>query len=228
MTAKTRAVLKTAFETGDTPDGNDYGDMIDSFVNVTDSTAQAIQSDFRAANVSADGDVKASANVIATDASIANAITCSALTVDGAPVFGEAYGQLYVAASGVATVASAGQHYVPQATTSAPSLSGFVHTSPFRLTYSAGPTRRFVVHATLGIEIAGTADVASLAIMKDGVAMSAEAVTHLIGASAQVHNMSIVGIATLASAGYVEIGLANTTDTGNLHVETGTVVVHPL
>ena len=45
MTAKTRATLKQQFATGDVPTGSDYVDLIDSFVNITDTTAQAIASE---------------------------------------------------------------------------------------------------------------------------------------------------------------------------------------
>jgi hypothetical protein len=45
MTAKSRSALKSAFETGDIPDGTDYADLIDSFLNLSDTTAQTVTSD---------------------------------------------------------------------------------------------------------------------------------------------------------------------------------------
>jgi hypothetical protein len=44
MTARARATLKTSFENGDTPQGSNYEDLIDSAVNLTDSSAQTITS----------------------------------------------------------------------------------------------------------------------------------------------------------------------------------------
>lgn len=44
MTAKSRANLKSVFEQGDTPQGSDYADLIDSFLNLSDSTAQTVTS----------------------------------------------------------------------------------------------------------------------------------------------------------------------------------------
>jgi hypothetical protein len=44
MTAKSRANLVTEFQTGDVPDGDDYQDLIDSAVNLTDSSAQTVTS----------------------------------------------------------------------------------------------------------------------------------------------------------------------------------------
>jgi hypothetical protein len=44
LTAKTRANLITEFQTGDVPDGSDYQDLIDSALNLTDSSAQTMTS----------------------------------------------------------------------------------------------------------------------------------------------------------------------------------------
>lgn len=40
MTAKSRATLKAQFATGDVPAGSDYADLIDSCLNLVDTTAQ--------------------------------------------------------------------------------------------------------------------------------------------------------------------------------------------
>ena len=45
MTAQTKATLKGKFETGDTPTGSDYTDLIDSALNTADTTAQTLSSD---------------------------------------------------------------------------------------------------------------------------------------------------------------------------------------
>jgi hypothetical protein len=44
MTARSRANLITEFQTGDVPDGDDYKDLIDSALNLTDSSAQTVTS----------------------------------------------------------------------------------------------------------------------------------------------------------------------------------------
>jgi hypothetical protein len=45
MTARTRAALAALFETGDVPDGTDYSDIFDSFLSLSDTTAQSVTSD---------------------------------------------------------------------------------------------------------------------------------------------------------------------------------------
>ena len=44
MTIQTRSTLKGVFETGDTPDGTNYADLIDSALNLADTTAQSVSS----------------------------------------------------------------------------------------------------------------------------------------------------------------------------------------
>lgn len=47
MTSQNRSNLKGSFETGDIPQGSDFANLIDSFVSLTDSTAQAMASDLQ-------------------------------------------------------------------------------------------------------------------------------------------------------------------------------------
>lgn len=44
MTAKNRSDLKALFENGDKPQGQDFADLADSFVSLSDSTAQTMTS----------------------------------------------------------------------------------------------------------------------------------------------------------------------------------------
>ena len=44
MTIASRATLKGKFEDGDTPLGSDFTDWLDSFIHVSDSTAQSVAS----------------------------------------------------------------------------------------------------------------------------------------------------------------------------------------
>lgn len=57
MTAQTRATNAARFEQGDTPQGTDFADLIDSFVSLSDTTAQSITSDLVVANLITSGEV---------------------------------------------------------------------------------------------------------------------------------------------------------------------------
>lgn len=48
MTVQTRTVNKARFEDGDKPTGSHYADLVDSFVAIADTTAQALSSDLSA------------------------------------------------------------------------------------------------------------------------------------------------------------------------------------
>lgn len=78
MTARDPTALKAAFENGDTPQGSDFSDLIDSFINVTTSADQAINSNLEttgelaAASVSAASMATSVLNVTGT-AAFANA-----------------------------------------------------------------------------------------------------------------------------------------------------------
>jgi len=68
MTTQTRSTLKSLFETGDTPDGGNYSDMIDSALSLVDTSAQSINSDLSVPKI------------IATEVS-ADVVNCSGLAV---------------------------------------------------------------------------------------------------------------------------------------------------
>ena len=44
MTVQSRSTLKATFEDGDTPAGSDYTDLMDSFVHISDTSAQSVGS----------------------------------------------------------------------------------------------------------------------------------------------------------------------------------------
>lgn len=59
MTAQTRPTNISRFEDGDTPTGSQFADLVDSFVSLSDTTAQSVSSDLRAANLTTPGKVSA-------------------------------------------------------------------------------------------------------------------------------------------------------------------------
>lgn len=74
MTAQNRTVLKSRFEDGDAPSGSQYADLIDSFLSLTDSTAQAISSDVSLPKLIATTEVSSpQVNATEVSASVVNA-----------------------------------------------------------------------------------------------------------------------------------------------------------
>jgi len=78
MTAQTRANLKLEFETGDTPDGDNYADLIDSFISISDTSAQTINSDLTVAGLTATTVSAQTVNTSAMSATILNISEASA------------------------------------------------------------------------------------------------------------------------------------------------------
>lgn len=59
MTAQIRSVLKGKFEQGDSPQGVDYEDLIDSAANLAETTAQAFAGEIQAPKFVASSEVSA-------------------------------------------------------------------------------------------------------------------------------------------------------------------------
>jgi hypothetical protein len=89
MTAQTRSVLKGVFETGDTPDGSNYTDLIDSSLNLSDSTAQTVTSDLVVSGTFGVAATASSANLEVVGAArvSGDATFDSAITVSGKATF---------------------------------------------------------------------------------------------------------------------------------------------
>lgn len=79
MTAQSRTYLKSKFEQGDTPQGTDYSDLMDSFVSLVDTTAQTLASDLTVPNLVATAVSAGSVNVVGA----VNAASVSAQTILG-------------------------------------------------------------------------------------------------------------------------------------------------
>lgn len=81
MTASTRATNKGRFEDGDTPQGSDYADLIDSFLSLADTTAQAVTSDIITPKIIATTEV--SSPLISTTEVSASVGSFSEMTITG-------------------------------------------------------------------------------------------------------------------------------------------------
>lgn len=85
MVAQDRSTLQSVFETGDVPDGTDYANLIDSFINLVETSAQSIASPVTFAGSAAftSTTTAASISVLGT-ASVSGAVTAGSLSVLGA------------------------------------------------------------------------------------------------------------------------------------------------
>lgn len=77
MTVQTRQTLKGYFDNGDTITASAMADLVDSFIHLSDTTAQSLNSDLAVPNLVA-------TNISANNVGVAGKITASAATFTGA------------------------------------------------------------------------------------------------------------------------------------------------
>lgn len=86
MAAQDRSTNKAAFENGDKPQGSDFANLIDSFVSLSDSTAQTITSKLEGSEfvgaVSA-GNTSISGTLTYTGSTTVAAVASGAVTIPG-------------------------------------------------------------------------------------------------------------------------------------------------
>lgn len=127
MTAQDRSTLKGVFETGDTPDGSNYADLIDSFLSLAETTAQTVAGKVTfsggivVSTVSANliGDVtgnltgNVSGQTVTTSALVVTTVTADTVTASAANISGTltlGIPTTVVAAAGSAAAVPASAH----------------------------------------------------------------------------------------------------------------------
>lgn len=140
MSELSRVSLKSLFENNDIPDGTDYSDLIDSFVNLVDSSTQTMASKLSLPNISVTSTVSAATLSLSGAATISGALTVSGQFTSSAASFVDSthtgvaqysIGTGYVANALTAVSASTmGVEQISVITTAATSASGTRLISP--------------------------------------------------------------------------------------------------
>lgn len=120
MTIQSRTTLKSTFENGDRPQGSNYADTFDSFLHLTDTTAQSISSPITVTTLGATTVSAATVSANDVNGSAASFTKIEAATVSAQRVNGSAatflgtvsaatvhLGQLIVNADATAAVSAA-------------------------------------------------------------------------------------------------------------------------
>lgn len=91
MTAQNRTTLKAAFETGDVPTGSDYADLIDSSLNLVETSAQSIASPVTFSNtLTITGNLAVDSLTVSAAATVGSMVVQGTMTVSGAVTAGSA------------------------------------------------------------------------------------------------------------------------------------------
>jgi len=141
MTQQDRTTNKARFEQGDTPQGSDYVDLIDSYLSLSDTTAQSVSSPVTVVGAVGASTTVSAASIEASAATITGTVSAATGNFDILLVQGEevrppsqqvATGELHLTATAAATTSAAGAFSI---------LPGaFSSLSVFNVRMSASPT----------------------------------------------------------------------------------------
>lgn len=137
MTAKSRANLRAAFETGDVPDGDDFADLIDSFVNITDTSSQSVASHQTFPSLAA-GTVSATT------------VNANVQYVRGLATHENPYIEAFADVTAITSVEATATWTLVSATLTAPNASSF-SVSGREVTYTGGVTAKFLVDVQMDV-----------------------------------------------------------------------------
>lgn len=203
MTAKSRANLKAAFQTGDTPDGDDFADLIDSFANLTETSGQTL-----AGNVTLDGLTATTVSAATTwvdVAKVSGAVSAGSVYADTARISGlvthrNPYAEAYSDVTAITSIEATATWTVVSAALTAPNASGFT-VSGHDVTYTGTVTAKFMVNAIM--DVRGSANQQLwLSITKNGTPVSG----------------------TISRGRHISLDVANRTMQGILELKTSDIV----
>ena len=187
MAIKSRVTLRATFETGDKPGGSNYADWIDSFLHLTDTSAQAISSPVT---------FNASASF--------QTLTATDISVSGVGAALVSTGRLHVSA------ASGGAYHIDTLKVSASSVFNTVSANSIwtdRLAVGSA----VIVSATLTDVSAGTINVDNL--IAASAVISSATLTNVSAETINVDNLIVVSAAierlTTVSADFTEAFILN-------------------
>lgn len=233
MTQQTRTANKAKFEQGDTPQGSDYVDLIDSFLSLADTTAQSVASPLSitgalgvSTEVSANtvtattiqGTTVSGALVVGASASF------TALNVGGAPISPSTLAakcDIFIESTALATCSATAAFISVVATASsniAPVNFSAASTS-VRVTYTGADEKVFEAHGMISAKMnAGTNKDVQFALVRNGTVIGGSVITRRIANTSDFGAIAIGALVTMSATDTLEIGVRNTTDTNNIDV----------
>ena len=199
MTSKSSSALKGKFEQGDKPQGTDYADLIDSFVNKTDTSAQTMLSHLNGPS--------ATITTVSADTVVSTNIRSQEVSAS-AVYHNNPYVHMWTDVTAVTTCKTLDTTVLLNATTTSDSVL-FSQTSGVA-TYS-GKTAKFLIQANISFDV-DTSSRGHTFFVIDGTDNTASH-SHWIGVTGTLrHNTSIQCVATLSAASTITIGMHRHTD----------------
>lgn len=219
MTALDRASLKAIFETGDEPTGSEYGDLIDSFLSLNETTAQTIQGLVTFAGGVGFAAVSAS-SVNGTNGNFTTVsgatVVASTLRVSGRTI-GHSFGECFIAGTASTTIGVVGTYALAGGTTSAEAtnLNDFSHNGSFRLTYTGAATKRFMVDCDFSVMPVSANQTLAVRIAKDGTTLAKTTIEMRCATVSAPHAGSVGCVVALTASSYLELHVTNLSHVAN-------------
>ena len=217
MAQQDKATLKQAFETGDAPTGSDFENLIDSQLNLAETTAQTINGPVNFAGGVTFAAV--SAATVGGSTGTFGTITASAGTftqVSANGIFGLAKAECYATGTGLISTTAINSYVVTNVGTSAEFTNQFTHNGSGRLTYTGSQTKTFMFDVDFTVSgVTATQNVA-VRLGKDGTSLAKTTMELRMAASSAPYAGHVGGIVTLTANSYVEVYSTATLNVSNI------------
>lgn len=230
MTAQTRAVNKSRFEQGDTPQGSDYADLIDSSVSIADTTAQSISSPLTVTGaLGASTTVSAATGeftTVSADSVVATTVSASSAAFETLTVGGEtvvpatsasiAIGAMSITATASLTPSAAGAYSLISGTFTTQSvLDNKVSASPTlcELEYTGSATARFMASCYISLKASGNNKLSAIRIAVNGSSQSRSQIRRFIATGGDLGAAAAGCVLQLRPGERAGVMLTNLTDT---------------
>jgi hypothetical protein len=220
MAQQDKATLKQAFETGDAPTGSDFENLIDSQLNLAETTAQTINGPVNFAGGVTFASISA-ATVGGNTGTFGTVSTSgiSAVTVSASNIFGLARAECFATSPGTISTTAINSYVVTNVGTSAESLSQFTHNGSGRLTYTGSLTKNFMFDVDFTVSGVTASQNVAVRLGKDGTSQSKTTIELRLSATSAPFCGHVGGIITLTANSYVEVLATATLNVSNIVFE---------
>lgn len=211
MAQRDKATLKTIFETGDAPTGSDFEDLIDSSLNLQETTAQTINGQISFAGGASFASLSAATvgGAQGTFTSL-NATAASMVTLSVNNLSGLARAEMYGLTPGTAAYASMSA-FVPLTamltTADSAIIQQFTHSSSARLTYVGTVTKVVNVEVTFDTQTVTGRQHFAMRVGVNGNTLEKSEVTFMstTAAGATSHGGGFGCMVTLTANSFIEV-----------------------
>jgi len=220
MAQQDKATLKQAFETGDAPTGSDFENLIDSQLNLAETTAQTINGPVNFAGGVTFASI--SAATVGGNTGMFGTISTSgisAVTVSASNIFGLARAECFATSPGTISTTAINSYVVTNVGTSAESLSQFTHNGSGRLTYTGSLTKNFMFDVDFTVSGVTASQNVAVRLGKDGTSQSKTTIELRLSATSAPFCGHVGGIITLTANSYVEVFATATLNVSNIVFE---------